>query len=112
MFAVFDLKSLLTFLGQPAASFKTQASRSGLSLERQKDFYDKIIIPAAYETISDPVHKRFLNLTTLSMQNPVHSKRSLVPAVGCRKMRAVPFSSVIHFQLKISLSSGKLLLRR
>ncbi|KID83219.1 reverse transcriptase [Metarhizium guizhouense ARSEF 977] len=36
---------------------KTQASRNGLSLERQKDFYDKIIIPAAYETISDPARQ-------------------------------------------------------
>lgn len=36
---------------------KTQASRNALSLERQKDLYDKIIIPAAYETISDPARQ-------------------------------------------------------
>ncbi|EFY84177.1 hypothetical protein MAC_09779 [Metarhizium acridum CQMa 102] len=37
---MFDLKSSSTFLEQPV-----------------KDFYDKIIIPAAYETISDPVRQ-------------------------------------------------------
>ncbi|KAH7117488.1 hypothetical protein EDB81DRAFT_767268 [Dactylonectria macrodidyma] len=32
----------------------TSASKNFLSLERQKDFYDQIIIPAVYETIPDP----------------------------------------------------------
>ncbi|KAH7142564.1 hypothetical protein B0J13DRAFT_585329 [Dactylonectria estremocensis] len=33
---------------------KPSASSNALSLERQKDLYDNIIIPAAYETIRDP----------------------------------------------------------
>ncbi|KAL5585677.1 hypothetical protein FOVSG1_013369 [Fusarium oxysporum f. sp. vasinfectum] len=32
----------------------TSASENTLSLERQKDFYDQIVIPAVYETIPDP----------------------------------------------------------
>ncbi|OAQ71918.1 hypothetical protein VFPPC_12036 [Pochonia chlamydosporia 170] len=32
----------------------TSASSNALSLERQKDFYDQIVIPAAYESIEDP----------------------------------------------------------
>ncbi|KAL6405823.1 hypothetical protein AUP68_10962 [Ilyonectria robusta] len=32
----------------------TSASENSLSLERQKDFYDQIVIPAVYETIPDP----------------------------------------------------------
>lgn len=32
----------------------TSASGNSLSLERQKDFYDQIVIPAVYETIPDP----------------------------------------------------------
>ncbi|KAH6961865.1 hypothetical protein BKA56DRAFT_637340 [Ilyonectria sp. MPI-CAGE-AT-0026] len=35
----------------------TTASSNALSLERQKDLYDRIIIPAAYETISDPIRQ-------------------------------------------------------
>lgn len=33
---------------------KTSASHNALSLQRQKDFYDQIIIPTVYEAISDP----------------------------------------------------------
>ncbi|KAH7116469.1 hypothetical protein EDB81DRAFT_848428 [Dactylonectria macrodidyma] len=36
---------------------KPSASSNALSLERQKDLYDNIIIPAAYETIRDPVRQ-------------------------------------------------------
>ncbi|KAM6514439.1 hypothetical protein FALCPG4_015576 [Fusarium falciforme] len=37
-----------------AARDSTSATRNALSLERQKDLYDHIIIPAAFEAISDP----------------------------------------------------------
>ncbi|RSL77771.1 hypothetical protein CEP52_017691, partial [Fusarium oligoseptatum] len=37
-----------------AAPDSTSATRNALSLERQKDLYDHIIIPAAYEAVSDP----------------------------------------------------------
>ncbi|KAG7408967.1 hypothetical protein Forpi1262_v017911 [Fusarium oxysporum f. sp. raphani] len=36
---------------------KTSASRNGLSLDRQKDLYDSIIIPAAFSSISDPLRQ-------------------------------------------------------
>jgi hypothetical protein len=37
-----------------AAPDSTSATRNALSLERQKDLYDHIIIPAACEAMSDP----------------------------------------------------------
>ncbi|KAL6402761.1 hypothetical protein AUP68_14097 [Ilyonectria robusta] len=48
--------SVFVFFPESSRDFRsmTSASSNALSLERQKDFYDKIIIPAAYETISDP----------------------------------------------------------
>ncbi|KAH6984194.1 hypothetical protein BKA56DRAFT_642522 [Ilyonectria sp. MPI-CAGE-AT-0026] len=36
---------------------KTSASHNGLSLDRQKDLYDSIIIPAAFGNISDPLRQ-------------------------------------------------------
>ncbi|KAI3573948.1 hypothetical protein IWW34DRAFT_671861 [Fusarium oxysporum f. sp. albedinis] len=44
------------YLFFPGAS-KTSASRNGLSLDRQKDLYDSIIIPAAFSSISDPLRQ-------------------------------------------------------
>jgi hypothetical protein len=44
------------YLFFPRAS-KTSASRNGLSLERRKDLYDRIIIPAAFSSISDPLRQ-------------------------------------------------------
>jgi hypothetical protein len=44
------------YLFFPQAS-KTSASRNGLSLDRQKDLYDSIIIPAAFSSISDPLRQ-------------------------------------------------------
>lgn len=39
---------------------QTSASSNALSLERQKDFYDKIVIPAACESIEDPACQEIL----------------------------------------------------
>ncbi|KAI8654221.1 hypothetical protein NCS56_01378800 [Fusarium sp. Ph1] len=44
------------YLFFPEAS-KASASRNGLSLDRQKDLYDSIIIPAAFSSISDPLRQ-------------------------------------------------------
>ncbi|KAH6981427.1 hypothetical protein EDB80DRAFT_825478 [Ilyonectria destructans] len=44
------------YLFFPQAS-KTSASHNGLSLDRQKDLYDSIIIPAAFGSISDPLRQ-------------------------------------------------------
>lgn len=50
--------SVLLFFPRTAAGGggrrrKTSASSNSLSLDRQRDLYDKIIIPAAYETVPD-----------------------------------------------------------
>jgi hypothetical protein len=58
------------YLFFPGAS-KASASRNGLSLDRQKDLYDSIIIPAAFSSISDPLRQELPGLLTLPMQSLV-----------------------------------------
>ncbi|KAH7115723.1 hypothetical protein EDB81DRAFT_611081, partial [Dactylonectria macrodidyma] len=45
--------SVLLFFPRTAAGKKTSASSNSLSLDRQRDLYDEIILPAAYETLPD-----------------------------------------------------------
>jgi len=45
--------SVLLFFPRTAASKKTSASSNSLSLDRQRDLYDEIILPAAYESLPD-----------------------------------------------------------
>ena len=40
--------------GAKRSKSETSATKNALSLQRQRDFYDKIIIPAVYETVPDP----------------------------------------------------------
>jgi hypothetical protein len=82
----------------------TSASENTLSLERHKDFYDQIVIPAVYETIPDPFHQEIPQSYDM-----VYAKsRSFEEKVGNNRWGREDQSRALRLEYKLpALSLGR-----
>lgn len=80
-----------------AAPDSTSATRNALSLERQKDLYDHIIIPAACEAISDPCRQEIPRTYDIAYAK----SRSFQEKPGNNRWRADDVNRAVHLQYTI-----------
>ncbi|KAH6949415.1 hypothetical protein BKA56DRAFT_626373 [Ilyonectria sp. MPI-CAGE-AT-0026] len=89
--------SVLLFFPRTAAGKKTSASSSSLSLDRQRDLYDDIIIPAAYESLPDHARQEIPGSYDL-----IYAKsRSYQEKPGMGRWRAEDESRAFHLSYHI-----------
>lgn len=80
-----------------AAPDSTSATRNALSLERQKDLYDHIIIPAACEAISDPCRQEIPRTYDIAYAK----SRSFQEKPGNNRWRPDDVNRAVHLQYTI-----------
>ncbi|EEU34796.1 uncharacterized protein NECHADRAFT_79762 [Fusarium vanettenii 77-13-4] len=80
-----------------AAPDSTSATRNALSLERQKDLYDHIIIPAAYEAVSDPCRQEIPRTYDMAYAK----SRSFQEKPGNNRWKPDDVSRAVHLQYTI-----------
>ncbi|KAF4456422.1 hypothetical protein FALBO_15411, partial [Fusarium albosuccineum] len=80
-----------------AAPDSTSATRNALSLERQKDLYDHIIIPAAHEAVSDPYRQEI----PLTYDVAYAKSRSFQEKPGNDRWRPDDVNRAVHLQYTI-----------
>jgi hypothetical protein len=80
-----------------AAPDSTSATRNALSLERQKDLYDHIIIPAACEAVSDPCRQEIPRTYDIAYAK----SRSFQEKPGNNRWRPDDVNRAVHLQYTI-----------
>lgn len=80
-----------------AARDSTSATRNALSLERQKDLYDHIIIPAAFEAISDPSRQEISRTYDIAYAK----SRSFQEKPGNNRWKQDDVSRAFHLQYTV-----------
>ncbi|KAJ0126732.1 hypothetical protein HZ326_30164 [Fusarium oxysporum f. sp. albedinis] len=80
-----------------AAPDSTSATRNALSLERQKDLYDHIIIPAAYEAVSEPCRQEIPRTYDMAYAK----SRSFQEKPGNNRWKPDDISRAVHLQYTI-----------
>jgi hypothetical protein len=89
--------SAFLFFPHAAPILSTSTIKNALSLERQKDLYDRIIIPAACETISGPALQEMPQTYEIAYAK----SRSFQEKPGNNRWRAEDESRSLHLQYAI-----------
>ncbi|KAH7187758.1 hypothetical protein DER44DRAFT_816409 [Fusarium oxysporum] len=80
-----------------AAKDMTSSTRNALSLERQKDLYDHVIIPAAFEAVSDPCRQELPRTYEIAYAK----SRSFQERSGNNRWKPEDVSRAVHLQYTI-----------